>query len=66
MSTFQPKPSGTPGTRPKAPDYGPEEASEAFAEAWVDRDGRIMFVHSGFDAGDEVKIEEEILEVLAS
>jgi len=30
----------------------------------VDRTGRIMYYHLGFDAGDEVKLEEEIQELL--
>ena len=32
----------------------------------VDRRGRIMYTHVGFDAGDEVKIEKEILKLLGS
>ena len=30
----------------------------------VDRSGRIMFYHLGFDKGDEAKLEEEILKLL--
>ena len=32
----------------------------------VDRNGRIMFAHTGFDEGDEVKLEEEIKKLLDS
>jgi peroxiredoxin len=30
----------------------------------IDRDGRVMHVHDGFEAGDEVELEREILELL--
>lgn len=30
----------------------------------IDRQGRIMFYHLGFDEGDEVKLEKEILTLL--
>lgn len=30
----------------------------------IDRQGRIMFYHLGFDEGDEVKLEKEILQLL--
>ncbi len=30
----------------------------------IDREGRIVFAHLGFDEGDEKKIEEEILQLL--
>ena len=30
----------------------------------VDREGRVMFAHLGFDLGDEVKLEEEIKSLL--
>jgi len=30
----------------------------------LDREGRIMFSHLGFEAGDEKKLEEEILKLL--
>ena len=32
----------------------------------VDRNGKVMFSHIGFDEGDEVKIEKEILQLLDS
>jgi peroxiredoxin len=32
----------------------------------VDRSGRIMYSHIGFDEGDEVKLEEEIQKLLKS
>ena len=32
----------------------------------VDRQGRILYSHLGFDAGDEVKLEEEIQKLLGS
>ena len=30
----------------------------------IDRQGRVMFYHLGFDEGDEKKLEEEILQLL--
>ena len=30
----------------------------------IDRDGRVMFFHLGFEAGDEEHLEEEILKLL--
>jgi hypothetical protein len=30
----------------------------------IDRDGKVMFFHLGFEPGDEQKIEEEITELL--
>jgi len=30
----------------------------------IDRQGRVMFYHLGFDEGDEVKLEQEILQLL--
>jgi peroxiredoxin len=30
----------------------------------IDRDGKVMFFHLGFEAGDEEHLEEEILELL--
>lgn len=30
----------------------------------IDRQGRVMFYHLGFDEGDEVKLEKEILQLL--
>jgi peroxiredoxin len=30
----------------------------------IDRDGRLVFYHLGFDEGDEKKMEEEILKLL--
>ena len=32
----------------------------------VDRSGKIMYAHTGFDEGDEVKLEEEIKKLLDS
>jgi peroxiredoxin len=31
----------------------------------IDRDGRIMYCHVGFEKGDEVRLEKEILELSA-
>jgi peroxiredoxin len=30
----------------------------------IDRDGKVIFAHVGFEAGDEAKLEKEILELL--
>jgi peroxiredoxin len=30
----------------------------------VDRDGRVMYSHDGFEAGDELELERQILELL--
>ena len=32
----------------------------------VDREGRIMYTHLGFDEGDEIRLEEEIVRLLDS
>jgi peroxiredoxin len=47
-----------------------EVAKKTFKVQWhpssflVDRDGKVMFYHLGFEAGDEEHLEEEILKLL--
>jgi peroxiredoxin len=50
---------------------GESEVVEGVFQVWgypssfiVDREGRIMFYHVGFDEGDEKVIEEEVLSLL--